>query len=262
MKHVSSLAAQPALLAQYCLDNPAVVRWETFRNECRAGYEELIGALSDKQRNLCAFCEIELLPMDRHVEHWRPKSLSTIANNLTFVVSNLTASCENRSKAHWFADLQERGGNPAPGPNESCGPFKGKDDPLGLVPRPYEPSAMPVDPPVFKVLRDGKLEVDENAANTAGLQGDKLYATLELLNLNCTRLKNARRAVIEALNHEFEELTNSGVSDTDALIRLAEQQLRLDPNGALPRFLTTLRSYFGQLAEDRLATIPNWAATP
>ncbi len=121
---------------------------------------------------------------------------------------------------------------------------------------------MPVDPPVFKVLRDGKLEVDENAANTAGLQGDRLYATLELLNLNCTRLKNARRAVIEALNHEFEELTNSGVSDTDALIRLAEQQLRLDPNGALPRFLTTLRSYFGQLAEDRLATIPNWAATP
>lgn len=260
MKHVSHLETRPPLLDTYCTDNPAATDWEAFKRGCRGGDKELLDALTARQRNLCAFCEIELLQYERHVEHWRPKRLATPLANLAFDVVNLAASCENLTKAHWFKDMASRSGNPHPGPNLSCGPAKGGDDPQAKTPRPYDVEELPVSPSVFSVSRDGTLSVNATAAASAALASDRLTATIDFLKLNCQRLKNAREAVIMTLDAQFDALTTTQQLDpAAALSQIAAQQVRLGPNGSLPEFITTLRSYFGKFAEDELASIPDWA---
>lgn len=263
MKQVRHLSARPPLLEGYCVANPAATDWEAFKRDCPGGYRELLDALTKRQRNLCSFCEIELLEYDRHVEHWRPKRLATPQANLAFDIANLSASCENLTKAHWFRAMESRSGNPHPQPNQSCGPAKGGHDPHAQAPQPYDVEELPVTPSVFSVGRDGKLSVDYSAANAAVLEPDRLQATIEFLNLNCTRLKNARAAVFEELDKQFDDLTTTQLlAPAVALSQIAEQQIRLNPAGALPEFLTTLRSYFGDLAEVRLAAVPDWVARP
>jgi len=263
LKQVGQLAGRPLRVEAYCVANPDETRWEVFKNDCREGYRDLVQELTAKQRGLCAFCEADLHPNDRQVEHWRPKRLATADRNLTFDITNLTASCENVTKAHWFVDEPRRGGNPHPGPNASCGPAKGNEDPHDLTPQPYSPAELPAGPRLFNVQSDGKLVVDVNAAATAIFDPDRLQVTVDLMNLNCTRLVQARRDVIEALDKQFVDLVaGGGVSDYEALQQIAQAQLVLDVHGALPAFLTTLRSYVGDIAESTLGAIPHWSATP
>jgi uncharacterized protein (TIGR02646 family) len=263
LKHVSHLQARPPLLDTYCKANPAATDWEAFKKDCRGGDRELLDALTARQRNLCAFCEIELLDYERHVEHWRPKRLATPMANLTFDVVNLAASCENLTKAHWYKDMASRSGNPHPGPNLSCGPAKGGDDPQAQTPRPYDVEELPVTPSIFSVGRDGTLSVNTAAAAAAALALDRLEATIDFLKLNCTRLKNARKAIMETLDAQFDAMTTTQQLDpTIALSQIAAEQVRLGQDGSLPSFITTLRSYCGIFSEVQLASIPDWAVRP
>ncbi|MEN8220121.1 MAG: hypothetical protein ABFS56_27980, partial [Pseudomonadota bacterium] len=59
--------------------------------------------------------------------------------------------------------------------------------------------------------RLGALKVNKSACLQAGIDPDKVEATIETFNLNCDRLCLARKTVLEKLADDFEqELANLG----------------------------------------------------
>ena len=61
MKPIRGLQAPTPGLASYRKDHPESQNWDEFHDDYRSGqaYKELISALVDMQRGLCAYCEID-----------------------------------------------------------------------------------------------------------------------------------------------------------------------------------------------------------
>jgi len=256
------------LLAQYLVEaDPA--SWRQFRNENRAAYDELCADLDRRQRGLCAFCEIDLLTSvgtnAREIEHWRPKSLDTPPDvRWTFGIDNLQLGCLGGSYRYPTVD-QDRTGDPAPGPNRSCGAIKGGRDPAQSINgfMPYRPEDLPEYPAMFTVSDDGTLRPVADCG-TFGLDVDRLQTTIDFLGLNCTRLKQARRAIMQSLNAALlDYVDNSGGATVDDRFDAAFEELARDTapdiEGQLPRFVTTIRSFFGREFESLLFPSSGWS---
>lgn len=268
MKYSAPLTQPPAGLAQYVADNPTSRDWKSFRNEFTDAYKELANALELRQRGLCAFCEIQLKNTkgisDRQVEHWHPKEDSSGPINWTFEISNLQAACTGRSQAHWFAEDPDRSANPPPGPNHSCGQAKGnvRPDTISITSRPYRPSELPIAPSLFIVSPDGGIAPSSANCANGGYSEVRVGATIALLNLDCPRLRNARKAIYDYLDGQLASYLAQYVDTEAALTALAQDLINLDSDARLPAFITTFRSYFGAIAEQVLGAIPDWAAAP
>lgn len=268
MKFSLPLQAHPHLLATY-LATETSPSWQQFRDEHRDAYDELCSELNVRQRGLCAFCEIDLITsvftQAREVEHWRPKSQDVPPNlERTFGVGNLQLGCLGGTNPYPTADI-ERTSNPPPGPNRSCGAKKGHNDPDNPADQilPYRPQDLPESPSMFSVDSEGSLRpiLDSSAF---GIETARLWATIDFLGLNCTRLKNARREINKYLDTMLEEYIASvpQLSEDDqidtALILLAKD-LDLCSSGNLPRFVTTIRFYFGRAFDDVLFPVRGWS---
>ncbi|RZJ02118.1 MAG: TIGR02646 family protein [Brevundimonas sp.] len=243
--------------------------WRQFRDERRDEYDELCAALYSRQRGLCAYCETDLRTSvgtpAREIEHWRPKSLDVPpATRFTFGVDNLRMGCFGGA-AHYPTQDVHHTGNPVPGPNLSCGAAKKDDDPSAL-PRlhlPYTPDELPERPSLFTILDDGEIRAVADCQQL-GFEADRLQATIDFLKLNCTRLKNARQVIIQSLNQALTDYLGQISEEADedefeaALVRLATATAPPQDED-LPRFVTTLRSYFGRSLDGVLFPTPGWA---
>jgi uncharacterized protein (TIGR02646 family) len=268
VKRSSPLPVHPPRLARY-LAASHTPTWRQFRDEERDAYEELCTDLHHRQRGLCAFCENGLVTsLDTHareIEHWRPKSLDVPpSTRWTFGIGNLQLGCLGGSKKYPAGDV-DLTDDPEPGPNRSCGAQKGNEDPAlgiaGVVP--YRPEDMPESPAMFWVGDDGSLRpADDCAAH--GLDPVRMWITIDYLGLNCTRLKNARRTIVQALDHALLEYVDAAAGSTDdERFDAAYHDLARDTapskTETLPRFVTTLRSFFGRGLDEVLFPEPGWS---
>lgn len=244
MRRVNSLAAPPPRLAAYREEKPDVHDWETFRNEERGGYQELLEALVRNQNNLCCYCEIDLIENDQSIEHFLPKSDERYAH-LALAVENLMASCGGGSLPHYFDPEDERIRTPDPDrfrrplpDNLSCDRRKADDSPEDKAI--LDPTELPLATPVYVVASlSGKLSVHGEGCLRSEIDVSIAAQTIDLLGLNCPRLVEARRDHFRALEEEYDT-----VDDPALRLAFARAVLTPDGDGRLERFFTTNRSYF------------------
>jgi len=186
------------------------------------------------------------------------------ATTFTFGVDNLRMGCFGGAARHPTTDVHHTG-NPVPGPNLSCGAAKKNWDPDAppTIHLPYRPDEIPEGQSLFTVLDDGELRPAPDC-HQLGFDADRLNATIDFLKLNCTRLKNARQVIIQSLNDALVDYLGSTSEEAGedefeaALVRLATATAPSQGQD-LPRFVSTLRSYFGRALDGVLFPTPGWA---
>ena len=267
MKYAALLSETPPGLARFKLAFPEQRSWRVFHQEHRGAYDELISALEERQRGICAFCEISLYTDTptpaRQVEHWRPKSLDiSTSTNFTFDAYNFHAACLGGSAIYHQPPF--RIGVNTPEANLSCGQKKENFDPEGCHPKPYRPSELPIDAILVSYSIDGTVSSSMNAAES-GYDPLRIEATISYLGLNCERLVQARKEIMAYLDSRFfEHYQAAEPADEDektsyALAEVAKEMAWWDEE-PLPRFVTMLRSYVGIANDNYLLTSSSWAA--
>lgn len=242
MRHIPD-GAEPRALAEYRQSQP-METWENFRNHEPTSYDVLVEYLEQHQRGLCAYCEIDLTPMDRQVEHFHPKKPPDPAHNWALDFSNLTLACKGGSYPH-HAVPNGRVLKPIKA-NLSCGQAKGNDVLAASVLHPRE---IPAFPPVFGFdANTGELLPDKKHCEQTGVPAARVQATINAFNLNCPRLNRARLAT-------WGELTRMEQGKAP-LKDLMEDFLTPAGNDCLYKFQTTLRNYFGAESLAYLPTQP------
>lgn len=181
--------------------NPAE-EWKRFTKRT-ANRKQLKAALHTRQNGLCAYCQITLENEDNqkigsHVDHILPKEKYP---GLTFDYQNLVLSCF-ATGGEITADERD----PAP---VSCGHALLKrtnvfDNLLFIKPTDSDCENY------FSFELDGSV-IPNPSLNPPDV--DKARHTLDVLNLNCLRLKRLREDTITLLYETFSELQN----DTDML---------------------------------------------
>lgn len=272
MKRILPLSEPTPGLKQYLNDTDGETRdWEQFRNYVdyidssgNSAYKELMLNLQKRQHGLCAYCEIDLKENDRQIEHFHPKSDKEGGVEWAFLPSNFLAACKGGDYRHAQDPSRYLAPDPKKRPkedNRSCGAFHGNDE----LQDGQHPAQLPAMPSIFVVVftvalgevdAQAIIKVDADACDGAAISHDQAEATLRTLNLNCTRLKNARSEVWKKLEEDRLRLWEEGKNDDEALSELASLYLRPDDSGKLLPFFTTRRSFFGEYAEELLLHHP------
>jgi hypothetical protein len=123
---------------------------------------------------------------------------------------------------------------------------------------------------MFSVDTDGLLRPIPNCAEF-NLNSARLWATIDFLGLNCTRLKLARKKIRDSLDAALTEYLEIEIeagaeADSDkqfssALLKLA-QDTAPDRAENLPQFITTIRAFFGYAFDNVLFPAAGWATGP
>jgi hypothetical protein len=112
--------------------------------------------------------------------------------------------------------------------------------------------------PVSRLFRfnseDGRIEPDDMACQQIGIPLENLEFTIEMLNLNVTRLREKRLAVIETIIETLNEL-DDGIIDPIDLDRQVAEIYFGDGTKNWPRFFTTIRWVLKEGAEQHLKEI-------
>ncbi|RYE41428.1 MAG: TIGR02646 family protein [Hyphomicrobiales bacterium] len=257
MKYVRALAAQPPLLQQYNANHPdqalrpaaeADATWTTFKEDKQA-YGEVLDYLIQAQQGLCCYCEQRLVDLsgkrvdlDYQVEHVLPKS-GAVGRVLHW--QNLAlACCGGTYRYHKEPSRQYKDAE-----NISCGQMKG-DDELACDPR-----NLPLHEPLITVGIDGRLKIDAERCQRAGVSQADVQNSIKLLNLDCERLRKTREDIGNGIRTWFTTLLSTLTSSqlTAAQQRTAVELLiaaRLQPDaqGNLLRFWSAERSALGEAA--------------
>ena len=205
-------------------------------------------ALTRKQHNLCAYCEIELKDTDRQIEHFHPKSDMKNGVEWAFLPSNLLAACKGgdnpneKDPRRTLEPIKE---------NRSCGASHGNQ----VLQNDQHPANLPAMPSIFLVYRHGEITVNHEAYSKNAEFQKIAQSTIVSLNLNCRRLKNARSGLFERLLKEFNQRTQEQ-TDAEAMSEMAIASLLPDDSGKLPPFFTTRRSFLVEFAEELLQHHP------
>lgn len=244
MKRVRRLASSPRLLANYT-DLDQDKDWDGFRDyHGGEAYQELIGDLVHIQHGLCGYCEIDLKPTDRQVEHVIPRSTQNAGNEHALDYTNMIACCTGGTSRNLFGpeayDDEERFLLPS-SYNISCGQAKGDRSEAALL----DPRLLPAAPSLMRVQLDGVVVPDATACHQTGFSMDDVRNTIEILGLNVERLRIAREKRWSALSDNW----NDYMDDVELLEAAARSELLPDSHGLLPRFFTTNRSYFDFVGE-------------
>jgi len=197
--------------------------WKDFK-----GTVEIHRSLIPAQNYLCAYCEIELVrgaeEIGYHIEHINLKSENA---EQTFEFSNLLISCfDTGYETHSSSD------DPNP---ISCGHAQGKKNSFDtlLFIKPTEQGCENY----FYYELDGRIV--PNPGLSEAIDIDKVNYTINLLNLNCRRLKRKRKdLIVKGMG-----IINSLLDSPDALSYFAMAELE-KINDKHRSFFTTRRQFF------------------
>ncbi|NOQ35486.1 MAG: TIGR02646 family protein [Methylococcaceae bacterium] len=228
MKYLPQTHNIPYQLAQRRQATPApenpTTAWNSFK-----GNAHVIEALFYRQHGLCAYCEIELELMadkgiGRHIEHILPKSLNS---ELTFEYSNMLLSCFSSG-----GEITATANDPAP---ISCGHANSKkannwDVSLFIKPTDNDCERY------FSVELDGEIIPHPQLTSN---ETQHAHYTIELLNLNCLRLKRLREEIIIEGYNIINELQGSSVA-LENFLKLEMSEV----NGKLREFINLRKQHF------------------
>jgi uncharacterized protein (TIGR02646 family) len=241
MRHLSP-GTEPPGLRQFREQQPDAT-WKQFGENATDAYKELQNLFKKLQGGICAYCEIELLDTDFQVEHFHPKSDKTTSHNWHLDFDNLLACCKGGHEpyhlkiGHYLKPPKE---------NYSCGHKKGDKILDGVILHPRE---VPETPLIWTIdFETGVIQPNQDNCRLAKISVDKVKRTIEELGLNCPRLCNNRRAVLEVLDKEREFITQH----PDELVNVVAGWLSPRKEGTWHQFFTTIRWYFGSAAEQFL----------
>lgn len=253
--------AEPAQLENYRTTNPSST-WEQMRGDAlgRTAYGVTRSRLISDQGGICAFCEIDIRDNDPYkcrVEHFHPKSDTSTPHNWALDWSNMFGVCmggsqRHQKSPHTLEPLSE---------NLSCDAYKDMMIRNGDLDEQCEgwiinPVGIPDSPCLFRLEKHtGCLFPDEDQCRDVTLPDNRHASTLllvqytiKMLNLNCSRLCEARKQVIWNIEHNKKRPRVRGVSPQQALHELAERYFRQ----RWPGFFTTIRLCLGPAAEQYL----------
>jgi len=255
---------EPVELEQYRGSNPQS-SWEQMRNDAtgRVAYEAVRRQLLEGQGGLCGFCELGLHdhdPLKCRVEHFHPKSDTSTPHNWALDWQNVIVVCMGGSQRylgppHTLEPLPE---------NLSCDAHKDQMIKAGRLTEQCEgwivaPVDIPHCPCLFFLEKStGRLEPDELACANVTFPDNRhastealVLHTITMLNLNCTRLCEARKRILWHIERSKKKLRDSGAHPDEALQALSERYFRQ----RWPAFFTTIRFCLGPAAEKYLADV-------
>lgn len=219
-------------------------------------------AITD-QGGLCAYCEIDIRnndPVLCRVEHFHPKAdVSLPLFNWALAWQNMLGVCNGGSNPH----ASTPGFHRAPlRQNLSCDAHKDQQIQVGALSPHCEgwilnPLELHASPCLFKINKfDGCIEPDSHTCQTVepfpnnhhATVEDLVRHTIEMLNLNCDRLKDARLVVIRDIEKNKKKQREQGFDATQGMTNLVRYYFRQ----TWPRFFTTIRLCLGRAAEAHL----------
>jgi uncharacterized protein (TIGR02646 family) len=221
-------------------------KWKDVKGN-RETYDAIRTTLLSDQKGLCAYCEMALTTENRSVEHFIPCEISTKEKNHDLDWSNMLAVCLDPG------GLEKTNSQPIKIEKSDfcCGKKKNNFVPDGRLLNPLEL-------PVSRLFRfnseDGRIEPDDMACQQIGIPLENLEFTIEMLNLNVTRLREKRLAVIETIIETLNEL-DDGIIDPIDLDRQVAEIYFGDGTKNWPRFFTTIRWVLKEGAEQHLKEI-------
>ncbi len=283
MKKVKQLSAAPPSLSSkpnlsdFLKDYPHTTRhtndWDAFNNH--PAKKDLLQALHKVQHGLCAYCEISLMVSsngtsidDRQIEHFHPKSDIPHATDWMFELSNLFATClggESKNRFGVGSKFKDEGHYLEPAKdNYSCG--KAKEAEV-LDTKILKPSELPASPPLFTFsTMDGSINVNQANCKVAEIESQKVQNTIDKLNLDCRRLRNQRKKLLQSLEKEVRELGKEVLSKPGEELsdeelewlkaELVKEFFQMEKDGSIPEFFSTVRDFFGNHAETILSQPP------
>jgi len=246
------------MLTQYARDNPTG-DWVAFREaDSGESYKKVRKLIFSDQGGLCAYCESKVSVLGKHqqrVEHYHSKSDKSDANkNWALEWCNVIGVCLGGSDS-------DKATHPLP-INLSCDSYKDHLVTKGKVPLACEGSFLnPLEMATFNLFSfnkgTGELLVDLDAClqlagvtNCYGTMAELVEKTIEILNLNCDRLKEQRLEVLKSYNQELTKARKS--NDREWHAKLAGRWFGC----VWPSFFSTRRILLGQHAEKYLQQIP------
>lgn len=234
MKKIRPLPGPTPGLAAYRAEPWHDKDWAGFRSYrgSSLAYWELADALEARQHGLCGYCEVQLAPPNRQVEHVLPQSKYP---QHALDHANLMACCRGVGSPMSGSEPDERTRRKR-GPHASCGSAKGDEPPNELL----DPRKLPHSPSVFRVLDDGQIEADLEACEKVGMDSSLVQATIDVLGLNVPRLCTVREQIWSALRDSIGE----EILDEELVRARAEQALLPDEADRLPAYFTTARSFY------------------
>ena len=246
MKKIRSLEGPTSGLEAYLDDDVIKTKdWVEFRShESGDSYLQLVEALVEIQHGICGYCEIDIKNTDRQVEHVIPQSHPKHGAIHALDYRNLIACCKGGTL---YISDEARRLDPVK-LNRSCGEAKENKVSTKFI----DPRKLPPSPSVTKVIFNGRIQPNEAACVRTGITVDLVEKTIELLGLNCERLRRARENHWNALIDSW----GSKIDNPEIIEAAARAELLPDKNNRLPRFFTTSRSYFDAHGEKVLSEDP------
>ena len=244
MKRIFPPKKEPKELTLFCKKSP-LSTWKKFR---RTGNVPIIfQALAKSQGFICAYCEIDLQIEFSQVEHFIPKSDSSHGYQGALDFHNMLACCVS-TKDGW---RNKRPFNKT----MRCGQKKGNLHPEGKI---LDPRKLPIDLFIWKISRNGKIEVNANACFSANISPEIAQSTIDELGLNNEHMKGLRQQRWNFFDEELQkEIGNKNISDEDLeeiIFSFMKESLSLDENGSFENFWSTTRAWGGSIAEEFLAS--------
>lgn len=221
-------------------------------------------AIND-QKGLCAYCEIDISdnePLKCRVEHFHPKSDQTTAHNWALDWFNMLAVCNGGSRPEIAVSSFHM---PPIKDNLSCDAFKDRmiqtkqlpEDCAGWILNPLHLRCLPS---LFRIEKSsGKLTPDPVSCVACEPWPENHHGNLELmvqhsidmLNLNCDRLQQARLRVIRDIERNKKKQRQQGLSSQQGLEKLTRYYFRRH----WPEFFTTIYLCLGLAAQSYLKNL-------
>lgn len=241
--------------------------WDELRNDAQDGgkqaYADIRTQTHQDQYGLCAYCEIDIRDnesLKSRIEHFHPKSDAGSATNWALDWPNMMAVCAGGSFRHGEAPhtlepLDQ---------NLSCDAHKDRLIQQGRLPQCCEgwilnPLELQAWPSLFSLNKfDGRLSPEPTACAAAAPWPGNHHAdvpalvqhTIDMLNLNCERLRQARLQVIWAIERNKKLQRDKNIPPAQALPQLAQRYFRI----RWPQFFTTICLCLGTAADAHLQT--------
>lgn len=228
-------------------------------------YQDCRSELVSQQKGLCAYCEIDIRdndPLKCHVEHFHPKSDISPQHNWALDWQNMLGVCNGGSYQHidgtgFYLEPMDK--------NLSCDAHKDKMIQTGKLAAQCEgwilnPIQLAAFPALFYLEKStGRFLPDATACaaypplahNHHTSIEDLVQHTIDMLNLNCERLTQARLIIIRDIERNKKREQQSGFNAQQGLANLAQRYFRIQWAG----FFTTIRLCLGQSAEAHLQSI-------
>ncbi len=242
--------------------------WQQMKDDTRfagsASYAACRSQLLADQGGICAYCEIGIHdndPLKCRVEHFHPKSDISPTHNWALDWNNLLGVCVGGSykfgvEPHTLEPLTQ---------NLSCDAHKDQMIQSGKLPTRCDgwiinPVLLMASPNLFQLEKStGRLLPDpKNCTTVPDWPGNPhtdvqtlVQYTIDMLNLNCDRLCQARLVIIRDIERNKKKQRSQGMSAQQGLNNLAAFYW----HQRWPGFFTTLRICLGTAAEAHLANI-------